>query len=288
MSVQKVVNNKLALGVPGSFYDDSPRRVHPYSVQPNPTTAVAATGEVTVGANPSANDTVTIANKTYKFVSALSAANDVLIGTDAAATIANLVAAINGASGAGTTYGTGTTANDYVSAAAGSGKVTLTAKIAGASGNAIALSASFTSGSNTVVAFSGGADAGASVVIGRAFTVSASDSKKAIVGGTGVFAGVLVNPKAYAHFGVAGNPLGATLGLPAGAIGDLATMGHILVIVAGDVSVGYQAQYNQTTGEISGVSKGSSASAGCTLIPNSQFVFQAAGSGEVAILELAD
>lgn len=288
MSVQKVVNNKLAQGVPGSFYDDSPRRVHPYSVQPNPATAVAATGEVTLGANPSNNDAVTIANKNYKFVSALSTANDVLIGTNVAATIANLVAAINGAAGAGTTYGTGTTANDYVSAAAGSGKVSLTAKIAGASGNAIALSGTFTSGSNTVVPFAGGADAGASVVIARAFTVSASDPKKAIVGGTGVFAGILVDPKAYPHFGVAGDPLGATLSLPAGIIGDLATMGHILVPVAADVSVGYQAQYNQTTGEISGVSKGSSASAGCSLIPNSQFVFQPAEAGEIAILELAD
>lgn len=287
MSVQTVVNNKLAQGIPGSFYDDTPRRVHPYSVQPNPATAVAATGEVTLGAAPTANDTVTIADKTYKFVASPASANDVKIGTGTEY-IANLVAAINGASGAGTTYGTGTTANAYVSATAGSGKVTLTAKSAGASGNAIALSASFTSDSNEVVAFSGGADAGASVVIGRAFTVSNSNAKQAIVGGTGAFAGVLVNPKAYAHFGVAGNPLGATLGLPAGTIGDLATMGHIFVVVAGDVSIGYQAQYNQTTGEISGVSSGSSASAGCTLIPNSKFVFQNATSGKVAILELAD
>lgn len=287
MSVQTVVNNKLAQGVPGSFYDDTPRRVHPYSVQPNPASAVAATGEVILGAAPTANDTVTIADKTYKFVASPSNANEVKIGSSTEY-IANLVAAINGAAGAGTTYGTGTTANAYVSAAAGTGKVTLTAKSAGASGNAIALSASFTSSSNTVVAFSGGADSGASVVIGRAFTVSASDPKKAIVGGTGVFAGVLVNPKAYVHYGLAGNPLGATLSLPAGTIGDLATMGHILVIVAGDVSIGYQAQYNQTTGEISGVSSGSSASAGCTLIPNSEFVFQDATAGKVAVLELGD
>lgn len=287
MSVQTIVNNKLAQGVPGSFYDDSPRRVHPYSVQPNPTTAVAATGEVTLGAAPTANDTVTIADKTYKFVSSPANAYEVKIGSSTEY-IANLVAAVNGAAGAGTTYGTGTAANAYVSAAAGTGKVVLTAKSAGAASNAIALSCSFTSASNDVVAFAGGSDAGAGVVIGRAFTVSASDPKQAIVGGTGVFAGVLVDPKAYAHFGVAGNPLGATLGLPAGTIGDLATMGHILVIVAGDISIGYQAQYNQLTGEISGVSSGSSASAGCSLIPNSKFVYQAAAAGKVAVLELAD
>lgn len=32
MALQSVVNTKLAYGVPGSFYDDSPRRVAPYVV----------------------------------------------------------------------------------------------------------------------------------------------------------------------------------------------------------------------------------------------------------------
>ena len=33
MALQSVVNIKLAFGVPGSFYDDSPRRVAPYAVE---------------------------------------------------------------------------------------------------------------------------------------------------------------------------------------------------------------------------------------------------------------
>ena len=33
MALQTVVNTKLAFGVPGSFYDDSPRRVAPYAVE---------------------------------------------------------------------------------------------------------------------------------------------------------------------------------------------------------------------------------------------------------------
>lgn len=32
MALQSVVNEKLAFGVPGSFYDDSPRRVAPYAI----------------------------------------------------------------------------------------------------------------------------------------------------------------------------------------------------------------------------------------------------------------
>ena len=166
--------------------------------------------------------------------------------------------------------------------------MSLTAKTAGASGNALALSASFTSGSNTVVAFSNGADAGAAVVIGRAFTVSPSDNKVVIPGGTGVFAGILVDPKAYPHFGTAGSPLAPTLQLPAGVIGGICSFGHILVTVKSAVSVGYQAEYNNTTGEISGVAADASADSGYTLIPHSEFIFQDAGAGETAILKLGD
>lgn len=57
-----------------------------------------------IATNPSNGDTVTIAGVTFKFVNALAAAGDVLIGGNAAASRANLVAAINGAAGAGTTY----------------------------------------------------------------------------------------------------------------------------------------------------------------------------------------
>ena len=121
-------------------------------------TAAAATGVVTIAVNPTANDTVTIADKTYKFVSALSAANDVKIGTTAADTIDNLEAAVNAGTGSGTAYGTGTTANSYVKAEAGSGKVDLTVRTAGSLGNGLTLTASFTSSSNSVTGFSGGAD----------------------------------------------------------------------------------------------------------------------------------
>lgn len=125
---------------------------------PTPSTAAKAEGTITLGANPTANDTVTIADKTYKFVSALSTANDIKIGSDVAGTVANIVAAVNGAAGSGTTYGTGTEANAYVTATAGTGKVDLEVKTAGAIGNGLALSASFTSGSNSVSGFSGGSD----------------------------------------------------------------------------------------------------------------------------------
>lgn len=64
-------------------------------------------------------ETVTIGDKTYTFVDALtspSVANEVLIGASAAASLDNLKSAINASAGEGTTYGTGTEANPNVEA----------------------------------------------------------------------------------------------------------------------------------------------------------------------------
>ncbi len=61
---------------------------------------------LTINTNPTANDTVTISGVTFKFVSSLTgaAAGSVLIGANAAATRANLKAAVEGGAGAGSTY----------------------------------------------------------------------------------------------------------------------------------------------------------------------------------------
>jgi len=70
---------------------------------------------------------------------AAEAAYSVEIGVSASATLDNLIAAINGAAGAGTLYGTGTVAHPDVSAAAGAGDtVNITALVAGTAGNSIA------------------------------------------------------------------------------------------------------------------------------------------------------
>lgn len=60
---------------------------------------------LSLGQDVTADDTVTIAGVTFKFVASIgTAAGNVLAGANAAASRANLIAAINGASGAGTTY----------------------------------------------------------------------------------------------------------------------------------------------------------------------------------------
>lgn len=105
--------------------------------------------------NGIANETVTVGLKTYTFVAAANvnaAANNVAIGATTADTLANLAAAVNGGSGAGVAYATGTVANVDASAVAGASSVTFTARVAGAGGNAIA-----STDTATLMGFSSGA-----------------------------------------------------------------------------------------------------------------------------------
>jgi len=103
---------------------------------------IAASGTLTAASNPANDSTVTIGATTYTFKTALTAsttANEVLIGASASDSLDNLIAAVNKASGGGTTYGSDTVANASVTAAAGAGDtVTVTARVKGTAGNSIA------------------------------------------------------------------------------------------------------------------------------------------------------
>jgi hypothetical protein len=108
------------------------------------------------------NNTVTIGGQVYTFKSALSAGptvpNEVLLGASDSDSLDNLIAAINGAAGVGTTYSTGTVANAFVTAAAGAGDtMVVSAKAVGPAGNGIAVSQTLTSGSWSSTATTGGA-----------------------------------------------------------------------------------------------------------------------------------
>jgi phosphoheptose isomerase len=75
-----------------------------------------ASATLLMTAQPTVNDTVVIDAVTYKFVSSLVDAYDVLIGATLADTKAALVAAVNNADGEGTLYGAMTDKHDYVTA----------------------------------------------------------------------------------------------------------------------------------------------------------------------------
>lgn len=107
-----------------------------------------ATATLTLTGNATENQTVTIGDKVYRFKATPAAINDVDIGGTASVTIDNLIAAINGAAGAGTLYFTGTVAHPLVTAAAGAGDtMDLTAKALGPAGNGIVLAETLSAGS---------------------------------------------------------------------------------------------------------------------------------------------
>jgi len=120
---------------------------------------VAAANTLTLTGNAVAAEQVIIGNITYSFRTVLVAAYDVLIGATASDTLDNLIAAINGAAGAGTTYGTGTVAHPDVTAAAGAGDtMTVTANTPGAAGSLIETSETMTEGNWTYDNMYGGVD----------------------------------------------------------------------------------------------------------------------------------
>lgn len=125
-----------------------------------------------------AGSTVSIGGQTYTFVSALSTtptANEVAdAGGTAATALTNLVAAVNGAAGAGTQYSSNTAANTSASAAAPSGgAVIFTAVNPGVNGNFVAVGSNGGGAWSGATYFSGGTAAGAapSAVAGNTVTV---------------------------------------------------------------------------------------------------------------------
>lgn len=117
-----------------------------------------AGGTLTATANFLAGETVVIGDRTYTWVSTLTAANQVLIGADLAESLLNMAAAINGDTGEGITYGTGTVQHSLFSAETMATALTITARTAGRLGNDIALSETAAAAAWSQAATTSGAD----------------------------------------------------------------------------------------------------------------------------------
>jgi flagellin len=102
-------------------------------------------GGLDLNGQAAAGDQVKIGNQTYTFVTAAnlnnSTANEVVLGSTEAQSLANLTAAVNGSSGAGTSYSSSTSKNASATAAASQTSITFTALTAGAGGNSIVATA---------------------------------------------------------------------------------------------------------------------------------------------------
>lgn len=126
-----------------------------------------ATGTVTFTGQPLNTETVTIDGRVYTFKTVLAAADDILIGATANDTAANLAAAINDSGVEGTNYGTGTTVNLDVTAAAVAGVVTLTAILPGTAGNAVTLAEAATNVAVSGATLTGGVNELIGVPMGK-------------------------------------------------------------------------------------------------------------------------
>lgn len=121
-------------------------------------------------------------------------------------------------------------------------------------------------------------------VVGRVFIVSAEGV--AAAGGTvtaGTLAGILVSPKSYVSGGTsAGGTLAPTLTLRNGEVGELCTMGEIIVAVPASAAIGDAVKYNTTTGVIGT----GSPSAGEAALPNAYVTQLTPAAAGLAIIKI--
>lgn len=86
------------------------------------------------------------------------------------------------------------------------------------------------------------------------------------VGGTGVFAGILIQPNAANSSGITGNPLGTTYKLADDSFGELANTGCFFIDVAAACNIGDDVIFSQATGRFATVAPGVAAGAGNTKV----------------------
>ncbi len=111
---------------------------------------LANQGTFTLTDQPADTETVTVGTRTYTFQNTLTNVDgNVKIGATAAESLANLIAAINSGTGAGTKYATATQPNTEVSAARGASslQMVVTAKTSGPTADAYASTTTVTNGS---------------------------------------------------------------------------------------------------------------------------------------------
>ena len=129
-------------------------------------------------------------------------------------------------------------------------------------------------------------------IVGFAFTKNATTNIAKVGGEVAngrVFAGILVNSKAYALCGTEKGTLEPTLALPDNAQGDFLTMGDVVVKVTTACKIGDQVAYDTTTGELSTVAVGDSAGSGKALIPNAVvYRYPVTAEGGLTVIRLTN
>jgi hypothetical protein len=98
------------------------------------------------------------------------------------------------------------------------------------------------------------ASAAYNIIGATAYTLTSQGIAQAgNTGGTGVFVGVLANPKEQTLFGVGGSPLSPTLVLPNNVLASLVTMGDLVVTLPAAAAIGDYVIFDNVTGALSTV-----------------------------------
>lgn len=118
--------------------------------------------------------------------------------------------------------------------------------------------------------------------IGYAYTMVSEGQAKC--GGAGVFAGILINPKAYALQGTSAGTLTPTLVLPEGSQGELCTMGEVIVNLTTAAAIGDAIYYVDATGALGAGTAGT----GQTQIPNAKVSRYTLTGAGLATIELTN
>jgi hypothetical protein len=316
---QSTVNIDYAFGVIGEIFRDDPWRAQRvwvnsngaepnqigYAFTQNNQTGVASVG----GALGTAAATFTASMAVNAFTGYVGASSGTIgsnVLTVSAVSTGGLFVGMTFTAG-GVTYtitglgtgtgGTGTYFLNAVGAAASAsltgsgGWLNVTAVATGALAVNDALTATGLTGTAHILSSStagtGGTGTGSTGTYGvdTAQTVSSTNTFASAAQGPGtVFAGILANPKDYASIGDSSGTLDPVTTIPDNSFGELLISGTIVVSLPGPFNIGDLVQWNNTTGALSTVAPGASATSGNTLIPNAYvFGYSSIGNGLAAI-----
>jgi len=115
------------------------------------------------------------------------------------------------------------------------------------------------------------------VIGATAYTVASQGVAQA--GGTGPFAGILVNSKEYALYGAGGIPLNPSMTLPNNSQADILSMGTIFVFLPAAAAIGDVVIYDNTTGALSTITPGTAVPVGKTYANATVTVATVTGAG---------
>ena len=121
------------------------------------------------------------------------------------------------------------------------------------------------------------ADSASGNVVGYAFTQT--EEGKAVVGGTGIFVGILCNPKAYVNFN---GDLSANNEIKQGTLGEFLTKGAILLDLNGTASIADGIFFVNATGALGA----GTAAAGQTQITGAKVINYEVGANGLALVQI--